>query len=621
MKISPKILLLLLLIITSCAQKQIEKPVSVETVVKSSPSEEVKNMESAVLAKEKIEQHLSSIVEEALRTGDEAVNYLSSDLFLKANDASLKGDAFSASIIFKAIVRLKPEDLYLRKRFAVELIKSNQLEDAKEHLDYLIGHGDAELAIKAKLLLAGIYSAMNNTDKSIALYKEIVAKKGGELPEACAFLSKAYSRDGKFKRAFSVLDYCASKSSENKASFLYYKARIEFERDRMKSAIKLLERSIASDENFFQSVLLLGHIHEMSSKKDKAAKVYEKFLTNNPTNYSVLTKYVDILFSEGQYVEVIPYLEKLVSIDESNLNLKVRLGVLYTEVSRVEEAKSIFQEILKDVPESDKVLYYLASLYQQTSENDKAIEYFSRIPEGSALFHESHIQIAQILNAVALENTKSSDKLFEFVSKNAKKSNVLNVELNVILAGFLEASKDYTQAISVLENIRSLSEFSDGHEYYLAALYERVQDFSKADKLINSMLKKNPNNAHALNFLGYSILERGGDMKKAYDYISKAVKLRPQDGYIRDSLSWYYYKMGKYTEAYEESKKAMKLVGNDVVITKHLALIYKAMNNYDKAKEYYVEALKNCKISAEREDVIKELEDLESVRLPASVSK
>ncbi len=620
MKISQKIPLLLLLFFASCAHKQVSvsENVSPPVEVQTSAKEEVKNIESAIIAKEKIEQHLGSIVEEALRTGDEAVNYLSSDLFLKANDASLKGDSFSASIIFKAIVRLKPEDLYLRKRFAVELIKSNQLEDAKEHLSYLIKNGDSELAIKAKLLLAGIYSAMNNSEKSISLYKEIVAKKGGDLPEACAFLSKAYSRDGKFKRAFSVLDYCASKSAENKASFLYYKARIEFERDRIKPAIKLLEKSIASDEDFFQSVLLLGHIHEMSSKRDKAAKVYERFLTNNPTNYSVLTKYVDILFSEGHYVEVIPYLEKLISVDESNLNLKVRLGVLYTEVGRVDEAKSVFQEILKDVPESDKVLYYLASLYQQTSENDRAIEYFSRIPEDSALFHESHIQIAQILNAVALENTKSSDKLFAFVSKNSKKSNVLNVELNVILAGFLEASKDYTQAISVLENVKALTEFSDGHEYYLAALYERVKDFSKAEKLISSMLKKNPNNAHALNFLGYSILERGGDMKKAFDYITKAVKLRPKDGYIRDSLSWYYYKMGKYDEAYEESKKAMKLVGNDVVITKHLALIYKAMNNYDKAKEYYVEALKNCKLSAERDEVIRGLEDLESVRLPAS---
>ena len=71
-------------------------------------------------------------------------------------------------------------------------------------------------------------------------------------------------------------------------------------------------------------------------------------------------------------------------------------------------------------------------------------------------------------------------------------------------------------------------------------------------------------------------------------------------------------------KALEETKKAWELTKNDVTITKHLAMIYQDMREYEEAKKYYVEALKNCKIESERVDVLKSLETLEKVRLPAS---
>lgn len=569
-------------------------------------------------SREDVVKQFEQIVANAQAEGPEAIKYLSSDLFLKANDASLNGDSTSAVVLLKIIVSMNQEDLYLRKRLAVELIKANFLEESKQELEYLIKKGDDDLSVKAKLLLAGVFSALKNGDKAIELYRDIIAKKGGEMPDACAFLAKAYSANEKYKRAFSTLDYCAIKSPKNKTYFTYYKARIEFERDHHKEAIALLKESIKLDSENFQSVMLLGHLYEMGSQRKNAISLYEKFIEANPSNFSILAKLVDLLFSEGAYEKVIPHLEKLIAVDTDNLNLKVRLGVLYTEIGKVDEAKDIFSEILAKVPDSDKVLYYLASLYQHTSESEKAIEYFSKIKDDSALYHDSNIQIAQILNAFALNERKIENKLFEFVSSASKKSSELNVELNIILAGYFETNKNYHEAISVLEKVKDLTEFNDGHEYYLAAMYERVKDFSKAEKLVRSMLNKNPENAHALNFMGYSILERGGDMQKAFEYISKAVSLRPQDGYIRDSLSWYYYKTGKYDLAYAEAKKAFSLVSDDVVITKHLALIYQAMSNYDKAKEFYVEALKNCKQQSERDDVIKSLESLEASRLPAS---
>jgi tetratricopeptide (TPR) repeat protein len=139
--------------------------------------------------------------------------------------------------------------------------------------------------------------------------------------------------------------------------------------------------------------------------------------------------------------------------------------------------------------------------------------------------------------------------------------------------------------------------------------------------LVTKILEKDPNNPHALNFLGYSFLEKKENMEKAFEYISKAVKLKPDDGYIRDSLAWYYFTVGKYQDALKEAKKAFELVKSDVIISKHLAKIYESLKNYEKAKEFYAEALKNAKVQNEREDVLKQINELEKNRLPASESK
>lgn len=617
---------IVLALLTGCAQgvKVKETPHVDSQNIHVSQKQKIEN---AIRDKQRIEQSLDDITNQAIEAGESAVSYLSSDLFLKANDAALKGDPVTAVLIYKYIVKMKPNDIYLRKKYAVELIKANRLREAQKQLVFLINSQDSELAVKAKLLLAGVYTALNQKEKAIENYREIVLKKGGDIPEACIFLSKSYVSVEKFKRAYSVLDFCSKKTKEikNKSHFSYFKGKLEFDRERSKYAIRHLKKALKQDKENYQAVLLLGHIYEIKEMKSAAKKLYYNFLERSPSSYSVLSKYVNLLFAEGEYARVIPYLEKLLAIDEENLNLKVRLGVLYTEANRIEEAKGIFKEILEVIPDSDKVLYYLGSLYQQSSENEGAIEYFSKISEESALYHESNIQIAQILNTMAmnekyrgLNKTEKEDRFLSFVDKKQKTSDVLNIELNVVLAGYFEANKNFDDAIKTMEKVRHIEGFSEGHDYYLAALYEKVKDYKSAEAIISSMLEKNPENPHALNFLGYSLLERGGDMKKAYEYINKAVSIRPDDGYIRDSLGWYYYKKGEFDKAFKETYKAWQLVKDDVVISKHLALIYKAMNNYDKAKEHYVEALRNCKAVAEREEVIKELESLESMRVPAS---
>ena len=590
---------------------------------------EIKSFESELKNKDKpttleeSEKLLSEVVALGKKRGPDMVEFLASDLFLKANDASYHGNSQLASLLYTYLLKLKPNDSFIMKKAAVESIRLGKFEEAEKILAYFYKQ-EGPKNLKVSLMLAGIYSFQSKMKEAKKIYSAII-NSGEKSIEACMFLAKINVQEDNFKEAIKALDGC-EKKMKGEAAFAHYRGRIYLKQNKVKEARKQFNLALKIDPAYYQAVLDLGMLKEEKEDFVGASKIYLKFLKKNPKSFTILSKLVDIYFALGKFKTVIPYAEELSNLDPSDLNLKVKLGILYTDVKDYLKAISIFKEVLHVVPESDKVLYYLGSLHQLMNKYEDGIEYFNRIPETSSLFQEGHLQIAQMLHVMARRSYDGGDKegshvsrFIDFVSNS--KVEDLKVEMAMILAGFFEGNRNYEGAIGQLEGVSQNNNFSEGHFYYLASLYEKNQKLDKAYSIIRGILDKNPENSHALNFLGYSLLENDGDMKQAYEYISKAVQLNPKDGYIRDSLGWYYYKNGEHDKALKELEKAVSLVKDDVVITKHLAIVYMKINRLEKAKKLFVEALKNCKQEDERADILKNMELLDQKRLPASEQK
>ena len=159
--------------------------------------------------------------------------------------------------------------------------------------------------------------------------------------------------------------------------------------------------------------------------------------------------------------------------------------------------------------------------------------------------------------------------------------------------------------------------FNNDHRFYLASLFEKGEEYSKATALIEKILEVDSKNADAYNFLGYSLVERNTDMEKAYEYLSMAIKLSPENGYIRDSLGWYFFKKGDVKRALIEMNRAVKLVDNDMAINKHMAIILSELKKFDKAKEYIKKALQTAQTEVDRKELVDALNSLEQNRKPA----
>ena len=112
-------------------------------------------------------------------------------------------------------------------------------------------------------------------------------------------------------------------------------------------------------------------------------------------------------------------------------------------------------------------------------------------------------------------------------------------------------------------------------------------------KHLKHTIEINPEHADALNYLGYSYADKGMNLNEALSLVEKALKLKPDNGYIIDSLGWVYFKMGRYDDAAETIKKAVSIIGNDPVIYEHLGDIYlsqgldkDALKAWEKAVEF-----------------------------------
>ena len=574
--------------------------------------------------REEIIKSLERLVAHAKAQGPKAEEFLASDFFLKASSAHSYGDYQTASILYKFLVELKPNETFIKNKYAITLIRTGELEEAQKILEdvYKVTTAKDE---KVGLILAGVHTALNKNEDAKKVYHEVL-KFHPDSQDACVFLSKAYSTEKNFKKAFSLLDNC-EKASKDKGIFAYYKGKTYLDKGSLDESFKEFKRAQKLDPEFSQATLAIGLIHEEKGESEKAIQSYKKYLIDNADDKVILGRLVQVYFSQEKHDEVLPFAERLVELEPDNLNLKVKIAILYSDLKKYDQAKKIFSDVLTFNESSDRILYYLGALHQETKEFKDSISYFNRIPASSPLYQDSSLQVAQMMGNDAndermkKENNfflEKSDRFVNFVDQKIKEIPQAKIEFSIIKASFFENNENNRDAIKSMEFVMNEKEFADNHRYYLASLYEKEKLHKETMDVISPILVKNPNNAQALNFVGYTMLERGEELEKAFELITKAVKLSPKDGFIRDSLGWFYFKTGKMDKALKEIKEAKRLVDDDPIITKHLAQIYEAMNRYADAKDMYLEALKNCKYEYERSDIYKSLSNLENLRLPAS---
>jgi tetratricopeptide (TPR) repeat protein len=231
----------------------------------------------------------------------------------------------------------------------------------------------------------------------------------------------------------------------------------------------------------------------------------------------------------------------------------------------------------------------LAEAYENAQKYDAEIAAFDQIPRDSPLWLSVQIQKAFALNS--LEKVDEAKALLEKLT---------------------EEYPDDTRPLDALGNIlRSHERYGEALEYYSKAVAlidkptqenwplfysrgvcnERLKDWPAAEADFKEALQLSPDESLVLNYLGYSWVDQGMNLKQAMDYIRKAVKLKPDDGYYVDSLGWAYYRLGNMPAAVENLERAVELKPDDPTINDHLGDAYWRVGRTLEAKYQWSQAL------------------------------
>ncbi|MBQ5728057.1 MAG: tetratricopeptide repeat protein, partial [Mailhella sp.] len=145
--------------------------------------------------------------------------------------------------------------------------------------------------------------------------------------------------------------------------------------------------------------------------------------------------------------------------------------------------------------------------------------------------------------------------------------------------------------------------------FQFAYLHELKGEHEEAMRLMENVVRAFPDNAMALNFVGYNLADKGRELDRALSLIKKAAELEPEADFIADSLAWVCFRLGMNDEAWTHIQRAIQLSQKsgteDPTMLEHYGDIALTQNEQTGARLAYQAALElflkhNLKNDAER---------------------
>jgi tetratricopeptide (TPR) repeat protein len=251
-------------------------------------------------------------------------------------------------------------------------------------------------------------------------------------------------------------------------------------------------------------------------------------------------------------------------------------------------------------------------LYLSSFLNPEFIYNFSLMAENK-YFNGEYKKVKKII-----KNFKKEDNFYywyrvkkeaQIIAKQRNKKESLNyitAEFNKIekpndkilfdIANFYRNSKEYKEAIKyytkIIDTLDDNSEIKQDLLYRRGGSFERIGEYTKADRDLLHSIKINPNDAYVLNYLAYSWLERDFKIDEAIEMLEKAYSLRNDDPYIIDSIGWAYYLTNDFPKAEKYLKRAVELMPHDPIVNDHYGDILWKLDRKIQARYFWANVLK-----------------------------
>jgi|TARA_R110002126_G_scaffold13118_1_gene55807 tetratricopeptide (TPR) repeat protein len=185
-----------------------------------------------------------------------------------------------------------------------------------------------------------------------------------------------------------------------------------------------------------------------------------------------------------------------------------------------------------------------------------------------------------------------------------------DIGLYVQIGGIYAKNEMYKESLEAYNAALKLAGDASAPDYWQVffargRIHDAMGRWNSAEKDLLQALEYQPQQPFLLNYIGYSWADRGKNLDQALKMIEQAASLQPNDGSIRDSLGWVYYRLGDYAKAAIQLEQAAALLPYDPVVNDHLGDAYWKVGRHAEAEFQWKRALSN----ANTETLITQLEE------------
>jgi tetratricopeptide (TPR) repeat protein len=256
----------------------------------------------------------------------------------------------------------------------------------------------------------------------------------------------------------------------------------------------------------------------------------------------------------------------------------LRLGMVHLQISLYLNPNSTF------------TLLSMADAQEGARRYDAANDAYDRIGKGTPI--EVIVDIRKAVNLNRLERIAEAQVLLEDLARRHSR----DVRPLEALGNIMRQHKRYAEAVGYYDKAIALIGKPDPMHwiffYSRGASYERLKKLRQAETDLQRALKLKGDEASTLNYLGYTWIDNNRNLRKGLKLIEQAVRLRPTDGAIVDSLGWAHFRLGNFEEAVKHLEDAVGLVPGDPTLNDHLGDAYWRVGREREARFQWSQALK-----------------------------
>lgn len=481
---------------------------------------------------------LQNYLKVARETRDEAVvtRAFSAAQYLK-NEA-----AFTEMTLLWA--EIAPDNVEVQQQAAFELIKMHKLPEALSHMEKVLElEGPASfdrVAMHAKSL------PPEERAQLLQLYEQILARHpdNGELRYGYAVLLELNNQPD---RALATTESLLNETPDNSAVITLHARLLKNTQGNAKAIafLKAREKLLMSDMqlgNFYARALI------DTNELQEAEKVYKQLAKGFP--------------------------------DATHLRLSYALVAL--ENGKVSEAKKTLLKLVEEGQHANEAHFYLARIAELEKDTNTAILEYRQVERGGNYFNA--LARAAFLLTEAGKDSEAQALFAEArQSSPAQEPQIWELEINL-----LTELNRIDDALALAD--QALNAYPDSHSllYVRAMLQERKDNLEGMERDLRAILEEDPQNAVALNALGYTLVDRTDRLDEARQLIEKAYAIDPQNPAIIDSVGWLLFRTNQIEQSISYLEQAYAKFP-DPEVGAHLGEVYWVSGQKDKALKIFRE--------------------------------